>query len=102
AELVEMPGQLEQDLLGHVLHVRVLQLPAATPGRQHGRVALDEGLPGLGICGVAQEDQKRGTGPRFGMALHKYYSCGWENLTRILGAGVQQSKQKPRLVRRSP
>ena len=60
-----------QDGLGHVLGVRVLQVPAPAPAINPGAVAIDELAPGLLVGGlVAQPSQQGGAGPEIRSVPH--------------------------------
>ena len=59
----ELLSELGQDLLRHVLGVRVLQFPLPTPAIDVSPVMLHELIPGLLVCRlVAQSPQQRTAG----------------------------------------
>src|SRR5262249_22597730 len=79
-------GQLEEDVLRHVLGVRFLQAPLAAPDVDLGAVVIDEFRPNGLVGGIAPQPAQKGDAcPGIVWPPHPHYSSASPNLALQTG-----------------
>src|SRR5262245_58557266 len=79
-ESTQLLRELEQDILGHVLGIRVLELPLPAPAVDVPAVMLHELVPGALVRRVLPQQSEQRQAGRGKSFRHRYYSPRGKNL----------------------